>query len=50
MSPTTITFWKPELLISAEATGLYVAVKAMPSAGKPADALPKSPRQYTSRR
>ena len=51
MSLTPITIWKPELLISAEATGLYVAVKAAPSAGsKPADALPRPPRQYTSRR
>jgi len=42
----TVIFWKPELLIRAEASGLYVAVKAAaPSNPKPVEKL-KS--QYVS--
>ena len=45
---TTVIFWKPELLIRAQPSGLYVAVKATaPSATKPQQ---PTPRQYVSRR
>ncbi len=44
---TTVIFWKPELLIRAEASGLYVAVKAAaPSSTPPAEK--QQPRQYVS--
>lgn len=46
MNPTTVTFWKPSLLISAEPSGLFVAVKASaPSvATKQPEKQPSSPR------
>jgi hypothetical protein len=46
MNSTTVTFWKPSLLISAEPSGLFVAVRASaPSAAtKPAEKQPSSPR------
>ncbi len=46
----TVIFWKPELLIRAEASGLYVAVKAAaPSTTKTAQPSDKQlPRQYVS--
>lgn len=46
----TVIFWKPELLIRAEASGLYVAVKAAaPSTttAKPAE-KPRQALQYVS--
>jgi hypothetical protein len=47
---TTVIFWKPELLIRAQASGLYVAVKATsPSSPKPADPSALV-RQYVNRR
>lgn len=51
MSTTTITFWKPSMLIRAEASGLSVSVKANePAATKPQEQRPTTPRQYVSRR
>ena len=46
MNPTTVTFWKPSLLITAEPSGLFVAVKASaPSvATKPTEKLSVAPR------
>lgn len=53
MNSVTVTFWKPELLISAEPSGLFVAVKATaPSASTQSAEKPavQRARQYVSRR
>lgn len=53
MSTAPITFWKPVMLIRAEASGLSVSIKATAPAAssKPQDPQrPAAPRQYVSRR